>query len=115
VDTVALSLDLIVNQTVLATLDRRDRDRDTRERDRDPRDVFLEGPRTAPRTRTADRDGRITPGTRAKTQDFLAKVVKAGYATPITLGVLHRGRLFRSSETEDRPPTTERDEDPAIE
>ena len=29
-----------------------------------------------------------------KTQDFLAKLVNAGYATPITPGALHRGRLF---------------------
>jgi len=29
-----------------------------------------------------------------KTQDFLAKLVTAGYATPITPGALHRGRLY---------------------
>jgi len=29
-----------------------------------------------------------------KTADFLAKLVAAGYATPITPGALHRGRLF---------------------
>ena len=29
-----------------------------------------------------------------KTHDFLAKLVTAGYATPITPGALHRGRLF---------------------
>jgi hypothetical protein len=29
-----------------------------------------------------------------KTQDFLATLVNAGYATPITPGALHRGRLF---------------------
>lgn len=29
-----------------------------------------------------------------KTQDFLAKLIDAGYATPITPGALHRGRLF---------------------
>ena len=29
-----------------------------------------------------------------KTQDFLATLVDAGYATPITPGALHRGRLF---------------------
>jgi hypothetical protein len=29
-----------------------------------------------------------------KTQDFLAKLVNAGYVTPITPGALHRGRLY---------------------
>src|SRR5438552_8031089 len=29
-----------------------------------------------------------------KTHDFLAKLVSSGYATPITPGALHRGRLF---------------------
>ncbi len=29
-----------------------------------------------------------------KTHDFLAKLVSAGYATPITPGALHRGRLY---------------------
>jgi hypothetical protein len=29
-----------------------------------------------------------------KTHDFLAKLVAAGYATPITPGALHRGRLY---------------------
>src|SRR5205823_3813370 len=29
-----------------------------------------------------------------KTHDFLARLVTAGYATPITPGALHRGRLF---------------------
>ena len=29
-----------------------------------------------------------------KTQDFLGKLVTAGYATPITPGALHRGRLY---------------------
>jgi len=29
-----------------------------------------------------------------KTHDFLAKLVDGGYATPITPGALHRGRLF---------------------
>jgi hypothetical protein len=29
-----------------------------------------------------------------KTHDFLAKLITAGYATPITPGALHRGRLY---------------------
>lgn len=29
-----------------------------------------------------------------KTQDFLAKLVTAGYATAVTPGALHRGRLY---------------------
>ena len=29
-----------------------------------------------------------------KTHDFLARLITAGYATPITPGALHRGRLF---------------------
>ena len=29
-----------------------------------------------------------------KTHDFLAKLVTAGYATAVTPGALHRGRLF---------------------
>ena len=29
-----------------------------------------------------------------KTHDFLTKLVTAGYATPITPGALHRGRIF---------------------
>src|SRR5438067_12571792 len=29
-----------------------------------------------------------------KTQDFLSKLVMGGYATPITPGALHRGRMY---------------------
>jgi len=33
-------------------------------------------------------------GARPEDQDFLGKLVTAGYATPITPGALHRGRLY---------------------